>query len=98
MVAEEISLDTVAGYATQALADAMAWRFDTGLSIGPTDEMQQRAAEIVRAVLDISGNRFAVLLNGSEEDAKRLAFACGKNGDHTGEALQVIRRLVADGD
>jgi hypothetical protein len=45
-------------------------------------------------VLDRAGNRFAVLVCGSEADAQRLAAACGKNGEHVGEALRVLERLV----
>lgn len=82
-------------YATLALAEAMAYRLhpeDT--SEPPAPEILHRASEIVRAVLNRAGNRFAVLVCGSEADAQRLAAACGKNGAHVGEALRVLERLV----
>jgi hypothetical protein len=82
-------------YAALALAEAMAYQLhpdDT--SEPPSPEILHHASEIVRAVLDRAGNRFAVLVCGSEADAQRLATACGKNGEHVGEALRVLERLV----
>ena len=80
--------------AVQALAEAMAWRADPLNSPTPTSDMSRRAADIVSAVTDLGGRKFVVLVCGSEADAKRLATACGKNGDHVGEALRVLDLLA----
>jgi hypothetical protein len=84
----------IADIATQALAEAMAWRLDPLNGIPPTDEMLKRAAEVVAAITDLAARPFVVLVCGSEKDAARLAQACGKNGDHIGEALRVLDRLA----
>jgi hypothetical protein len=84
----------IAELAAQALAEAMAWRQDPLNTPAPTDDMVKRAAAIVSAVADLGGRKFVVLVCGSEADAKRLAIACGKNGDHVGEALRVLDLLA----
>lgn len=80
--------------AVQALAEAMAWRVDPLNIPAPTADMTQRATDIVSAVTDLGGRKFVVLVCGSEADAKRLAVACGKNGDHISEALRVLDLLA----
>lgn len=80
--------------ATQALAEVMAQRLDPLNTPAPTDDMLKRAAAIVTAVADLGGRKFVVLVCGSEADAQRLATACGKNGDHVGEALHVLDLLA----
>lgn len=79
--------------AIYALAEAMAYRSDP---IAPqvTEDILQRAKEIVTATLDIAGRRFVVLVRDSEADARRLVVACGKNGEHVGEGLRVIDKLT----
>lgn len=84
----------IAELATQALAEAMAWRIDPLNTPPPTTDMLKRSADIVAAVTDLGGRKFVVLVCGSEDDAKRLATACGKNGDHIGEALRVLDLLA----
>jgi hypothetical protein len=86
---------SIADVAIDALADAMANRLDPLGDTPPTPEITQRASEIVRGVLDLGGRRFAVLVADSEQDAKRLAMACGKNGDDSlREAFAALDRLV----
>jgi hypothetical protein len=80
--------------AAQALAEAMAWRLDPLNGLPPTDDMVKRASQVVSAITDLAGRPFVVLVCGSERDAARLAEACGKNGDHIGEALRVLDRLA----
>lgn len=84
----------LAEYATQALAEAMAWRLDPLNEVPPTDEMFKQAESVVSGMLDLAGRKVIVLVCGSEADAVRLAKACGKNGTHVGEALQVLDRLA----
>lgn len=84
--------------ASQALAEAMAWRLDPLDTPAPTDDMLKRAAAIVSAVTDLARRKFIVLVCGSEADAKRLAIACGKNGDHIGEAMRVLDILAETED
>jgi hypothetical protein len=89
---QEIS---IADVAVDALAEAMANRLDPLGDAPPTSEITQRASEIVRGVLDLGGRSFAVLVAGSEQDAKRLAVACGKDGDDSlREAFQALDRLM----
>lgn len=97
MSAEDDTSWTPEETAVYALAEAMAYRLD---SLNPvvTEDILERAGQIVRATLDIGGRRFAVLLQDSIEDAKRLVAACGKNGEHLSEGLKVIEKLTETAD
>lgn len=88
------SQDDVNEIAIDALACAMAARLNPYNTAPPAQELVERAAMIVNAVLDRSARPFIVLTHGNEYDAKCLAEACGKNGDHLSEALRVIERLT----
>lgn len=80
--------------AIEALAEAMAARLNPYNTAPPTTEITARATMVVHALLDRAGRPFTVLMHGDEEDAKRLAKACGKGEDFLGEALRVIERLT----
>ena len=95
MTAEPTETITPTDWAVQALADAMAYRLDPFADAPPTAEMIERARQVVEGMLDIAGQKVVVMVAGSEQNARRLAQACGRTDDEAVTmALGIIDELA----
>jgi hypothetical protein len=95
MTAEPTETITPADWAVQALADAMAYRLDPFKDTPPTEAMIERARQVVEGMLDLAGRKVVVMVAGSEQNARRLAEACGRTDEEAvAKALGIIDTLA----